>query len=85
MSKSEKETFDPAAIDELCNYLGYELDGNMCQELRDFIETCPQWKDYISSVESTVHICKKLHTQKPIPDQVKSDLLAKIKNVCKKQ
>ena len=48
MSKSEKETFDPAAIDELCNYLGYELDGNMCQELRDFIETCPQWKDYIS-------------------------------------
>ncbi|MGH1365905.1 MAG: hypothetical protein ACRBF0_20270 [Calditrichia bacterium] len=84
MSKSEKMKFDPSAIDELCNYLGYELDGNMCQELRDFIETCPEWRDYISSVESTVKICKKLHEQAPVPDQVKSELLQKIKRVCKK-
>ncbi len=62
-------------IDELCNYLGHDLDDCGCQELREHIENCPNCLEYIESIRTTVSICKEAYKEEPVPDNCKKSLL----------
>lgn len=65
-------------INELCNYLGYDLDGPMCQELHDHVQNNPDLQDYIESVRVTVKVCKNVYEDVPTPKDVKEELLIKL-------
>ena len=66
-------------VNELCNYLGYNLDSSMCRELHDHINECEECRRYIDSVRDTVKVCQKAHEDTRVPTAVKQALLAKIK------
>ena len=67
-------------IDELCNYLGYELDDCMCKELHGAVSEDRELQAYIDSVKKTIKICKEVYKEENLPESVKQDLLSKIKS-----
>lgn len=67
-------------VNELCNYLGYDLDDCMCKELHDAVEKSPELQAYINSIKTTVKICQQVYTEKALPEEVKRELLNKIKS-----
>lgn len=66
-------------INELCDYLGYDLDGNMCKELHAHIQVCEKCRDYVESVKQTVTICKSATRKAVVPEDVKQDLINRLK------
>ncbi|MCB0263117.1 MAG: hypothetical protein KDE52_03530 [Calditrichaeota bacterium] len=66
-------------LDELCNYLGYDLEGCMCKELHSAVEKDEDLQEYIDSVKKTVSICKEVYKEECLPEDVKANLLDKIK------
>lgn len=69
-------------VNELCNYLGYELDGCMCQELHNYVQEHPELQIYIDSVKTTVNVCKEAYKEESLPEDLKKDILSKIKKRC---
>ncbi len=67
-------------VDELCDYLGYDFASPMCKELHDHVQNCPECQKYIDSVKMTVKVCKNLNEETPCPENVKKNLLERIKN-----
>ncbi len=67
-------------VNELCNYLGYDLDDCMCKELHEAVETSPELQAYINSIKTTVKICQQVYTEEALPEDVKRELLEKIKS-----
>ncbi len=66
-------------VNELCNYLGYDLSSPMCKELHEHVQQCPECRAYIESIKSTVKICQDVFKEEPVPEEVKQNLLLKIK------
>ena len=66
-------------VNELCNYLGYDLGSPMCKELHEHVQNCPECQAYIESIKSTVKICKDVYKDVPVPEEVKQNLLIKLK------
>ena len=66
-------------VDELCNYLGYNFESPMCKELHQHVSNCPACQDYISSIKITVNICKDAYKDVPLPEELKKNLLEKIR------
>ncbi len=62
-------------IDELCNYLGQDLDHPMCKELMHHVNECPECQFYLDTVKMTVSIFRDTHKSEPMPDHVKDNLL----------
>ncbi len=62
-------------VNELCQYLGEDLDHPMCKELMQHVEECPECRFYIDTVKMTVNVFRDTHTSKPVPDDVKKNLL----------
>ncbi|HQU71215.1 MAG: hypothetical protein KDI06_14850 [Calditrichaeota bacterium] len=65
-------------IDELCDYLGYDIGSPMCKELHQHINSCKDCQDYIETVNVTVKICQDSNPEKPCPDDIKNKLLASL-------
>lgn len=65
-------------VNELCNYLGYDLESPMCKELHEHVKNCPECQNYIQSIKTTVRICRDVYKEVPVPDDVKQQLLATI-------
>jgi hypothetical protein len=61
-------------INDLCTYLGENLDHPMCKELIRHVEECPECKFYIDTIKTTVNIFRETHPVKSLPDKVKKDL-----------
>lgn len=70
---------DHKIMDELCNYLGEDLDSPMCQELKEHVDNCTICQNYIKSVKSTVLILKKLEEEKKVPESLIRSVMQKIK------
>lgn len=66
-------------INELCNYLGQDLDHPMCKELIQHVSDCPECKFYLDTVKMTVNIFRDTHISEPVPDQVKEKLYKSLK------
>jgi predicted anti-sigma-YlaC factor YlaD len=66
-------------VDQLCNYLGYDFESPMCKELHEHVQNCPECQNYIKSVKLTVNMCKDAYKDVPVPEDVKKELLEKIR------
>lgn len=66
-------------VDELCDYLGYDFDSPMCRELHEHVANCPECREYIESVKTTVKVCQNVFQSQPVPEDVKRTLLEKLR------
>ncbi len=73
MKKHSKKT-----INELCNYLGQDLNHPMCKELMQHVHDCPECRMYLDTVKMTVSLYKKTHESEPVPNHIKEKLLKKL-------
>ena len=65
-------------IDELCNYLGEDVDNPMCKELMQHVKECPECRIYLDTVKMTVSLYRKAEEPKPVPEHVKETLFKKL-------
>jgi len=70
---------DKKVLNELCNYLGEDLDNPMCQELIQHVKECPDCQFYLDTVKMTVSVFQKTHPATPVPEDVKESLLKTLK------
>ena len=62
-------------INELCNYLGQDLNHPMCKELMQHINECPECQFYLDTVKLTVSLYRKSHEPQSVPAHVKERLI----------
>ncbi len=65
-------------IDELCNYLGQDLNHPMCKELLQHVQECPECRIYIDTIKMTVSLYRQKHESKPVPEKVTEQLFKKL-------
>lgn len=65
-------------VDQLCSYLGYDLDSPMCKELHEHIQQCPECRDYVDSVKMTVKVYQDCQQKVEVPEAVKMELFKKL-------
>jgi len=70
---------DRKVLNELCNYLGEDLENPMCQELIQHVNECPDCQFYLDTVKMTVNIFRGTHPSTPVPENVKKDLIKSLK------
>ncbi len=71
--------------EELCEYLGQDIEHPMCQELREHVENCPECRQYLKSIKESVILIRKISgEEKDIPKIEIADIMTKIKDKRKK-
>jgi hypothetical protein len=65
-------------MDELCDYLGEDLDSPMCQELKSHVDNCEICQEYLRSVKGTVYILKKLQADQKVPEVIVQKIIQKV-------
>ncbi|MFZ0390245.1 MAG: hypothetical protein WAN36_07270 [Calditrichia bacterium] len=66
-------------IDELCGYLGQDLNHPMCRELLLHVEECPECRIYLDTVKMTVSLYRDCNESHPVPVAVKTQLFKRLK------
>lgn len=67
-------------VDQICDFMGEDIDSPACQEVSDHINMCPTCKIYFDTVKKTVTLCREMDDEKKVPDDV-SNRLFKILNL----
>ncbi len=65
-------------IDELCNYLGQDLNHPMCKELLQHVQECPECRIYIDTIKMTVSLYRQKSENQPVPQKVTAQLFKKL-------
>jgi len=65
--------------EEMCEYLGEDLDHPMCKALKDHVDQCPDCKNYIESIKKAVILFKDASQEKEVPREKLNLLMEKIK------
>ena len=69
---------------ELSNYLDDELDDSLCEELEKHMDGCEPCRAFLSSLESSIHQCRKAANESPDPRlaaRFRRELLSEYKGV----
>lgn len=66
-------------LDELCNYLGQDVDHPMCKELLQHVNECPDCRIYLDTIKMTVSLYRKTYEPSPVPSDVKEKLFKTLK------
>ncbi|MFC1557431.1 zf-HC2 domain-containing protein, partial [candidate division KSB1 bacterium] len=69
---------------EICDYLGGDLDSEMCEEIKEHLENCPECGVYIDSIKRTVYLYQKNKEGYTIPNDCRKKILKNIKVAAKK-
>jgi len=77
--KKKSESKHKKLFDEVCDYLGGDLDSPMCREIRDHLETCADCTEYIESVKRTVNLYRKHEGCLDTPADCKDRILRNIR------
>lgn len=73
--KTDQPGHSKKVVNELCNYLGEDLDSPMCKELQDHVEKCPECMEFINSIKMTVSIYRKSSQSQSLPPEIKVNLI----------
>ena len=63
---------------KLCDYLGENIDSDVCSEMRDHIDSCPKCKLYFESVKQMVNIYRKNEVAESVPEDCREKLISLI-------
>ena len=58
--------------EQICDFMGEDLDAPACKEVADHLESCPKCKVYFDQVKQTVTLCREIDKEKVVPDEVKN-------------
>ena len=67
-------------IEQICDFMGEDIDSPACQEVVDHLKLCPTCKVYFDTVKKTVTLCRDLDDEKKVPEEV-TDRLYKVLNL----
>ncbi len=66
--------------EQICDFMGEDLDAPACKEVADHLESCPKCKVYFDQVKKTVTLCRDIDKDKQVPVDV-TDRLFKVLNL----
>ena len=72
-------------FNEVCAYLGGDLDSPMCREIREHLESCTGCAEYIDSVKRTVMLYRKHEGCLEAPADCKDRILKSIRLAVKEK
>lgn len=68
-------------LEKLCDDLSTDIDGELCDEVKEHLEECPECRVYVDTLKQTVYLYRGDYEQdNGIPDDV-SDRLFKVLNL----
>jgi predicted anti-sigma-YlaC factor YlaD len=75
-------------VEQICDFMGEDIDSPACQEVADHLKMCPTCKVYFDTVKKTVTLCRDMENDKKLPEDVTNRLykvlnLDEIKNTKK--
>ena len=61
-------------VEQICDFMGENIDSRACQEVMDHLKMCPTCKVYIDTVKKTVTLCRDMEDDKKLPEDVNNRL-----------
>ena len=61
-------------VEQICDFMGEDIDSPACQEVVDHLKLCPTCKVYFDTVKKTVTLCRDMDNDTTIPEEVTSRL-----------
>jgi len=52
-------------MSHICDSLGEDLESERCRDIKYHLEHCPEWTNYLKSVEMTIDYYKKYNVDLP--------------------
>ena len=59
---------------QICDYMGEDMDAPACKEVADHLASCPKCKVYFDTVRKTVTLCREIEKEEEVPPDVKERL-----------
>ncbi len=78
MTKKRRIKKTPKVFDEVCDFLGGDLDSPVCKEIKAHLESCPECSVYVDSIKRTVHLYKENDECLEAPEECKEKILKNI-------
>ena len=67
-------------VEQICDFMGEDIDSPKCQEVADHLNMCPKCKVYFDTVKKTVTLCRNMDEEKKLPKDV-NERLFKVLNL----
>lgn len=67
-------------VEQICDFMGEDIDSPACKEVADHLKICPTCKVYFDTVKKTVTLCRDMDGDQKIPEDV-SNRLYKVLNL----
>jgi predicted anti-sigma-YlaC factor YlaD len=61
-------------VEQICDFMGEDIDSPACQEVADHLNMCPTCKVYFDTVKKTVTLCREMDDEKKVPEDVNNRL-----------
>ena len=61
-------------VEQICDFMGEDIDSPACQEVADHLKLCPTCKVYFDTVKKTVTLCRDMDNDTTVPEEVTSRL-----------
>ena len=74
-----KTSHHQEAYQQICDFLGEDLETTVCKEVADHLEKCPNCKVYLDTVKKTVTLCREVEKEESMPEDVKNRLYKVLK------
>ena len=59
---------------QICEFMGEDLDGPVCKEVAEHLDSCPSCKVYLDTVKKTVTICQEKEKEEELPKDIRDRL-----------
>ena len=61
-------------VEQICDFMGENIDSPACQEVADHLKMCPTCKVYFDTVKKTVTICQETEKEEKLSQDIKNRL-----------
>ena len=62
-------------VRQICDFMGEDLNGEVCREVAEHLRNCPQCQVQFDSVKRTVSLYRRSECDEHIPEDVNNRLL----------
>lgn len=68
----------PEMLHRICTELKEDIDSEVCQEVKQHLDTCPDCRAYVDSLKKTVYLYRQISDQN-VPHEVQNRLIEALK------
>jgi len=66
-------------LKEICEILCDDINSELCEEIKNHLESCPKCNAYVDSIKKTIHLIQKVESDDDIPEDTRSRLFEALK------